>query len=100
MHLAQLKIPPDEVLPFTQHLTLIELHARTNGIWISPEVVVMGAEAYDIDFGHNVVLFMQAGFEIATKIAYRNGGPIGIPKVGYGLHDGRSGSRASGGICC
>ena len=43
----------------------------------------------------------KESFEIATKIAYRNGGRIGIPKGWeYGLHDGRSGSRASCGIRC
>jgi hypothetical protein len=43
----------------------------------------------------------KESFEIATKIAYRNDGRIGIPRSGqHGLHDGRSRSRASGGICC
>jgi hypothetical protein len=43
----------------------------------------------------------QESFELATKIAYRNGGRIGIPKGwGYGLHDGRSGSGASSRTRC
>jgi S1/P1 Nuclease len=43
----------------------------------------------------------KESFEIATKVAYQNGGRLEIPKGrGYGLHDGRSGSRASCGIRC
>jgi hypothetical protein len=38
----------------------------------------------------------KESFEIATKIAYRNGAQIGIPKAG--LCDGRGGSRASRGL--
>jgi S1/P1 Nuclease len=42
----------------------------------------------------------KESFEIATKIAYRNG-RIGTPKAGgYGLHGGRSSSYASSGIRC
>jgi S1/P1 Nuclease len=42
----------------------------------------------------------KESFEIATKIAYRNDGRIGILRVEYGLHDGRSGSGTSGGQRC
>jgi hypothetical protein len=42
----------------------------------------------------------KESYEIATKIAYQNGGRIGIPRSGKcGLHDGRCGPRASCGIC-
>ena len=49
------------------------------------------------DFGS----WAKESFEIGTKIAYRNGGRIGIPR-GWesGLHDGHSGSRASCGLRC
>jgi hypothetical protein len=43
----------------------------------------------------------KESYEIATKIAYRNGGRIGIPpRWQHGLRDGRSGSRVSRGIRC
>jgi hypothetical protein len=41
----------------------------------------------------------KESFEIATKIAYRNGGRIGIPKSGN-CGDGCSGSRASCWLRC
>ncbi|HEY7319757.1 MAG TPA: hypothetical protein VIE89_19480 [Candidatus Binatia bacterium] len=41
----------------------------------------------------------KESFEIATKIAYRNDGQIGIPKAGaMGLHDGGGSSPASCGM--
>jgi S1/P1 Nuclease len=42
----------------------------------------------------------RESYEIATKIAYRNGGRIGITKGGYGLRDGRGGSHVSRWLCC
>ena len=43
----------------------------------------------------------KESFEIATKIAYRNGGTDWDSEGWeYGLHDGRSGSRASCGLRC
>ena len=43
----------------------------------------------------------KESFEIATKIAYRNGGRIAIPKGWqYGLFNGGSGSRASYRLRC
>jgi hypothetical protein len=49
----------------------------------------------------NFESWAKESYEIATKITYRNGGRIGIPRGReYGLHDGRSGTRASRGIRC
>jgi S1/P1 Nuclease len=40
----------------------------------------------------------KESFEVAAKIAYRNGGRIGIPRGESGLHDGCGGSGASCGL--